>query len=721
MSDLTPDLPRLTLSLHERIVFANGHRFGETGPYERLSGRVQFAVASGAATQPVVTDLDKAPRGADGRVTFAADVCILRPAEAGRGNRRLFFDYGNRGNKRALAFFNDAPASNDPRTLEHAGNGFLLRRGFTVAWLGWEGDLLPGEGRMLLDAPIASEGERPITGHVRVEYIANEPGISVFPLSGLAIGRSYPAVSLDTRRARLTRRPYADSAREPVPPDAWSFARLEQTLAVDGVGQDRALVPSDTHLCVHAGFEPGWIYELIYEAKEPRVLGLGHLAVRDFVSFLKHEERDAAGQPNPLHARGAGVEKAYAWGRSQTGRCIRDFVYLGFNADAQGRRVFDGVMPHVAGAGKMWMNHRFASIVVLPGQEQENHYTPVDRFPFSYALSTDHLTGQRDAILKRPESDPLVIHTDSASEYWHRRASLVHTDTQGQDLPQPATVRTYCWASSQHYASPLVAAPERGLAVNFHNTVATSMFFRACLDALNRWASDGTLPPDSRVPTRREGTLVAVEEWRAAFPAIPGVALPRGPSRLERLDFGEAFERGVIAEEPPAIVPGEAYPVLVPAVDPDGNDRAGVRAPMVSAPLGTYTGWNLRRPELGHGAMLGITGSYLPFPETAEERCHTGDPRPAIAERYRDAEDYVTQIRAAAERLVAERLMLQEDVERVVAAAAGWGRARHAVRLPLAPSVPAAPVVIAAPAEPVQAGAAAPAAPAAPAARAQRR
>jgi hypothetical protein len=418
------------------------------------------------------------------------------------------------------------------------------------------------------------------------------------------------------------------------------------------------------------------------------VLGLGHLAVRDFVSFLKHGEQDAAGQPNPLRARRAGIAKAYAWGRSQTGRCIRDFVYLGFNADAQGRRVFDGVMPHVAGAGKMWMNHRFASIVVLPGQEQENHFTAVDRFPFSYAPSTDHLTGQRDAILKRPESDPLVIHTDTASEYWHRRASLVTTDTQGNDLPQPASVRVYCWASSQHYASPGVARPERGLAANFQNTVATSLFFRACLDALERWATDGTPPPESRVPTRREGTLVTADEWRATFPAIPALALPRGPSRLERLDFGPEFERSGIAQEPPQAVPGQAYPVRVPAVDSDGNDRAGVRAPMVAAPLGTYTGWNLRRPELGHGAMLGITGSYLPFPNTAEERVHTGDPRPAIAERYRDAEDYVERIRAAAERLVAERLMLQEDVERVVAAAAGWGRARHVVRLPLTPARP---------------------------------
>jgi len=670
----------LALTVEERIPFAGGHAFGEAGAYERLTGRVRFQADPSATTQPLVVDLDKAPRNAEGLVDYAADFCLLKPVDLARGNRRLFFDYGNRGNKRCLQFFNDAPGSNAPATLEHAGNGFLMRRGYSIAWLGWQGDLWPGEGRLRLDVPVATDGGRPLTGTVRVEHIVNEPGVVSLPLSGLAPARSYPAVSLDTASARLTRRRYALGAREEIPPERWSFARLERSRAVDGLGIDTALVPSDSHLALHDGFETGWIYELIYQARDPNVLGLGHLAVRDFVSFLKHGAADAEGRANPLGERRP--EKAYAWGRSQTGRCIRDFVYLGFNADAAARRVFDGVMPHVAGAGRMWMGHRFAQLTVLPGQEQENHFSPVDRFPFSYAESSDHLTGRSDAILKRPDSDPLVIHTDSASEYWHRRASLVHTDTRGRDLAQPEGVRVYCWASSQHYASPLVAAPERGIAVNYLNTVATSAFFRANLDALDRWASDGTPPPPSRHPRRDDGSLVPAEDWRAGFPAIPGVALPRGPSRLERLDFGPDLDRGLITREPPEILGEEGYPVLVPAVDADGNDRAGLRAPMVAVPLGTYTGWNLRRPELGQGAMVGITGSYIPFPDTAEQRAQTGDPRPAVQERYRDAAAYQAAIRAAAEALVAEGLLLEEDVERVVAAAADWGAGRHVVGLP---------------------------------------
>ena len=674
---------RLALSIDDRRLFADGLSFGEAGGYERLTGRVRFLADPAGGGHPRIVDLEKAPRTAEGMVEYTADFCLLKPVEPARGNRRVFFDYGNRGNKRALQFFNDAVGSNSPIAPEHAGNGFLMRRGYTVAWLGWQGDLLPGEGRLLLHAPIATDGGRPITGTVRVEYIVNEPGTLAVPLSGLAPARSYPTVSLDTRKARLTRRLYAASRREEIPHDRWSFARVDESPSVDGLGRDRAVVPSDGHLHLHDGFETGWIYELIYEARDPAVLGLGHLAVRDFVVFLKHAERDLDGAENPLREGGGRVEKAYAWGRSQTGRCIRDFIHQGFNDDGAGRPVFDGVLPHVAGAGKMWMNHRFAQLTVLPGQEHENHYTPVDRFPFAYARSTDHLTGVEDAILKRPGTDPLVIHTDSAAEYWHRRASLVVTDTRGRDLPQPETVRVQCWASSQHYASALVARPERGIAANLQNTVATTMLFRANLDALDRWATDGTPPPPSQIPSVAEGTLVPVEDWRATFPAIPGVALPRGPSRLERLDFGPDLDTlGVVTVEPPLVMGQEEYPVLVPAVDADGNDRAGVRAPMVAAPLGTYVGWNLRRPELGHGAMVGITGSYLPFPNTAEEREQTGDPRPAILERYADADAYAAAIRTAALALVEQGHMLEEDVERAVAAAAGWNPARHTVRLP---------------------------------------
>lgn len=668
---------KIELNIVERGAFAEGHEFGAAGPYERLLGRAHYAVDPKAAPQAGIVDLDKAPINADKRVKFAADVCILRPIDPARGNRRLFFGYGNRGNKRELQFFNDAPASNDPSTLAHAGNGFLMRRGYTVVWGAWQGDLLPGDGRMLLDVPVATNIGAPITGLVRTEFIVNRRGITTQPLSGQTSTRSYPTVSLDTRKATLTKRRYPEDERIPLAPEAWAFARVETGEGLDAQGAQRAIVASDSHICLSAGFEPGWIYELVYTARDPLVLGLGHVAVRDLVSFLRYELSDGAGNPNPLE----GIEKAYAWGRSQTGRCLRDFVYRGFNADAHGRKVFDGILPHVAGGGLMWMNHRFANVVSPAGQQYEDHLTPADRFPFSYAESTDHLTDQTDAILKRPDTDPLVIHTQSSTEYWQRRGSLVHTDTAGNDLPQPENVRIYLWSSSQHFADPNLKEPARGVSQNYCNVVRTSMLFRAMLDAMDRWATKGVAPPSSRIPKRSDGTLVAMPDWRRQFPAIPGVAVPREPNSLPLLDFGPEFAQGLISKEPPDVVPGKSYAVLVPSVDADGNEVAGVRVPMVAAPLGTYTGWNLRARGFGHGAMFEFTGSYIPFPESAEERHATGDPRRSLLERYVSSEDYVNAVAAAAGDLVKEGLMLEEDLQRAVAAAADWGRPLHDVRL----------------------------------------
>ncbi|HVZ07584.1 alpha/beta hydrolase domain-containing protein [Rhodopila sp.] len=691
----------LTIRIDDRRPFADGHDFGGTGPYERLSGRVLFAVDPDAPAQADVVDIDKAPRDEDGRVRFEADFMILKPAH---GNGRVLFDYGNRGHKRALQFFNDAPHSNDPLSRAHAGNGFLMRRGYAVAWLAWEGDIMPGDGRVVLDVPVATDNGAPITGRVRTEIIVDAPGTTTLPLSGRVAAWSYPVA--DPSDAVLTRRRFPYDPKEVVPRSAWCFGQRIAGSGAESAGTESALVPSDRFIHYPAGFQPGWIYELLYTARDPKLMGLGHVAVRDFVSFLKHEDSDA----NPL----AGVQKVYGWGRSQTGRCLRDFVYRGYNADAAGRRVFDGVMPHVAGAGRKWLNHRFASPIVSGGQQYEDHFNIADSFPFSYAWSRDHLTGREDAILKRPQTDPLVFHTQTASEYWTRRGSLVHTDTQGNDLPQPDTVRVYFWSSSQHSANPLLAAPVRGVGQNLSNSVATSMLFRAMLDAMDRWATDGTPPPPSRIPTRADGTLVEYARWKRQFPAIPGVMPLAEPNALPLLDFGPDAERGLL-REPPELVRGRndpdgaprpahqgpahqgpahqgpahqgpayqglRYTVLVPSVDTDGNDVAGVRVPMVEAPLGTYTGWNPRARGFGHGVQWRFEGSYIPFPDTEAERALTGDPRRPIQARYADWHAYQAAIAQAAERLVGWGLMLDEDIARCVEAAADWNRSRHVTSL----------------------------------------
>jgi len=290
----------------------------------------------------------------------------------------------------------------------------------------------------------------------------------------------------------------------------------------------------------------------------------------------------------------------------------------------RGTQVFDGILPHVAGAGRKWLNHRFANAVVSGGQQYEDHFNPADTFPFCYAETTNHLTGRRDAILKRPETDPLVIHTQSSTEYWQRRGSLVHTHTRGNDLPQPETVRVYFWASSQHFADPVAPRLERGIRQNYLNTVATSTLFRAMIDAMDRWATASVAPPDSRIPRRADGTLVTFEEWLRQFSAIPGVAKPHGPNPLSLLDFGPDAERGIL-KEPPVVAPGDGYTVLVPAVDEDGNDVAGVRAPMVQAPLGTYCAGTSGRAVLVTAPCTNSPAATSPCP-----RRRRSDGRPAI-------------------------------------------------------------------------------------------
>lgn len=651
-----------------RRLVADGMVFDEVGPYERLLGKVYYQVDPSESAQAGIVDLDKAPKNADGRVEFEGDFVLLRPLDSNRGNRRILFEYCNRGNLRAIQFFNDARPSNDPINASDVGNGFLMRQGYLLAWCAWQGDLWPGDGRLTLEVPEATENGKQINGIVRTEIIVNELGCLSVPLSGHASTKSYPTANMDPNSAKLTRRRYPENQRQIISPSDWAFARIEEGVGSSEHRSGQAIVPSNSHIYLPAGFETGWIYELVYPAQNPLVLGLGHVAVRDFVSYLKYGGDDSCGQPNPA---GSEIEKAYCWGRSQAGRVIREMVYTGFNADSKQRKVFDGVLPHVSGGGLMWMNHRFACITSTAGQQYEEHENIADRFPFSYASSTDHVSGDTDAILKRSETDPLVIHTQTATEYWQRHGSLVHTDTKGNDLPQPDTVRIYFWSSSQHFADPNLTVPVRGVCKQYNNIVRTTMLFRAVLIAMDCWATDGRAPPASQIPSSKDRTLVEFEEWQTQFPKIPGVVIPSNPNRLVPYDFGPKASSGLLTLQPPARGHGD-YKILVPAVDQDGNEIAGVRAPMVQAALGTYTGWNVRDRGHGEGYMHEFTGSYFPFPESEDIRRSIQDPRPSVRSRYIDTEDYLNEIRGAAENLVQEGLMLEEDVERFTAEVSNW-------------------------------------------------
>ena len=659
----------------ERSIFADGKQFKNHGSYEVIKGYILFNIDPKSRFYKGVTDIKKAPTNRNGNVEFKSDFLILRPSESGKGNQSIFFEWVNRGNIRCLQFFNDAIASNSPIKADHVGNGFLFRNGYTIVFCAWQGDLLAGDDRFLMELPVAKNNGKSIKGLVRSQFILEQNGIKTQPLSGWYNTRSHPTVSMDPKKAILTKRPYTNAKIQKIPSKEWYFAREEKGLGLDGSNIETSIVPSDSHIYLPGGFETGWIYELIYTAKDPLIMGLGHPAVRDFVSFLRYEKKDSQGRPNPL--LNLKIEKVYGWGRSQSGRLIRDFVYQGYNKDQKDRKVFDGLMPHVSGAGMLWMNHRFANTVTPAGQEHEYHINCADRFPFSYAKSTDHLTRKNDSILKRPKTDPLIIHTQSATEYWQRRGSLVHTDTQGNDLEQPENVRIYCWGSSQHFADPLLKAFSNKNCQNFTNSVRTSMFFRAMLTRMGMWARDGVLPPPNLYPLRENGTLLNGEEWRKKFPKIPGTMTPNGPAKLPLLDFGPNFSKGLITKEPPRIIDEAGYTTMVPSVDQDGNDIGCLRAPMVEVPLATYTGWNIRVRGQGHGAMYQFSGSSIPFPETPDEKFATNDPRRSILERYRDRNHYIELILKSAKILEKEGFLLREDVKRCGEWAHNWDFQRH--------------------------------------------
>ena len=663
---------QVRLNIERRMSFADGAPFGDAGPYERLVGSVSFALDPGDPRNANVVDLSLALRNANGSVEFRADLDILKPVDLNRGNGRLLYDVNNRGNKTALRAFNDAPAGNDPQTLASAGNGFLMRQGFTIVWSGWQGDLVAGDGLLTVDLPEALEDGKSLRDTVRQEFIAEQETLSM-PLSGAPNIHSYPALDLDTAHATMTLREREQDPRVPLAPDAWAFAEAET------VGGELQLRPSSTACYVKGGFKPGWIYELIYETEGSRVMGLGLVGIRDLMSMLLHDATDANGAANPV----AGQEKAYMYGQSLSARVIRQFIYDGYNVDPEGRKVCDAVYSHVSGAGRLFTNARFAQVGRYPRQHEE-HQWPSERYPFAYSAVPDAFSDKMDSVLKRPDTDPLVMHTHTNTEYWNRHASLGHTDPRtGDDVALPDTVRIYFLASAQHTGA---TPPPDDVAQQRPNVMNNGPLMRAALTLMDRWATDGAPPPPSLVPRRVEGTLVTPETALQAFPRVPGAGTPAWPSRLPLYDYGPGFDHGLVTEHPPKPAPGKEYVVQVPQVDEDGNDLGGLRSPDIMAPVGTHTGWNLRRSGFAEGDLASLGGSFMPFARTRAEREANGDPRLSIEERYASHEDYVSQVREAAQQLLADGFLLEEDAVRYVDAA----KARN----PLDESIPLAPLAL---------------------------
>jgi hypothetical protein len=617
-----------------------GRPFGPAGPYEKLSGTIHFAVDPRESANLIIADIGKAPTNAAGKVEFSSDFYLIKPKGPSAGNGTLLYEVSNRGGKGMLGFFNRAAGSLDPQTAEQFGDGFLLEQGFTLLWVGWQFDPPLREGLVRLSAPIAREVDgRPIQGLVRSDFVPLQrmTQASLADREHLA----YAVANASDPANVLTVRDSREGSRRTIPRDQWQFT-------ADGQAVQMA-----------AGFEPGKIYEVVYRSQDPPVAGVGLAAIRDAVSRLKY-----AGASELGLSEGA-LERAIAFGISQSGRFLRTFLYYGFNEDESHRKVFDGVMAHVAGAGRGSFNHRFAQ----PSRDAHpylNFLYPTDIFPFTDVAQRDPETGIEDGLLThgtRPQFQPRVFYTNSSYEYWGRAASLFHTTIDGlEDAPLPSNVRAYLLAAGQHGVAGF--PPTRTIGQQLSNPLDYRWVMRRLLVSMNRWITSGVEPPPSAYPRLDQGTLVPLDKLK--FPRIPSVNGPAAPHKAYRADYGPDFiSKGIVSQEPPKV--GSSFPILVPQVDADGNELAGIRVPELSVPLATYTGWNLFNERSGPPDVLSsMQGSFIPFPRTRADRERTNDPRRSIAERYQDREQYLGLISKAANDLVDRGYLLKEDVTRIV-------------------------------------------------------
>jgi hypothetical protein len=581
-----------------RVDIARRADVGTSG-YEKLVGTIHFAVDPADPRNTVIVDLDKAATS-NGRVLFSADLYVLKPKDAARSNGVALVEVSNRGNKGLLSTFNRAASGGrDPSTDADLGDGLLMRRGYTLVWVGWQFDVVRGNGGLKLDAPIAAG----LTAIVRAELTPNERTAEA-TLADLA---GYPPVDPDGVETALTVRDGPHGPAEPIARDRWRLRG--NRLALDG------------------GFEPGRTYAVAYRATNLPVAGAGLAALRDTAAWLKHA-------PEAI----APVRRAYAWGSSQSGRFLRTFLYYGFNSDEKGRLVFDAVMPHIAGAARLSLNER--------GATPNAGKAPTPGFPFADGALRDPISGRTEGLLENDRArrnQPKIFYTNTSVEYWgpDRSAALVHTSPDGAiDVALPDNVRVYFLTGTQHV--PARFPPRTSIGQQPENPLEYAWTLRALLDAMDRWVRHATPPPASQYPRIADGTLVPI--GRLAFPSIPGVRSPRTlPGRRDGTT---------------------PLPFLVPQVDADGNERAGVRTAELAVPVATYTGWNFRAQSIGGTSFaVGLMGSTIPFAERAGP---TLDPRPSLAERYPTKDRYMALARAHADRLVNDGYLLADDVGQVM-------------------------------------------------------
>jgi hypothetical protein len=632
----------------------DGKVFGKVGAYEKLRGKAYGELDPTAPQNAAITDIQLAPRNARGKVEYVMDIYILKPINLANGNHKLFLEVNNRGGK-LFGGFNNSSGGNDPTTAAHAGDGFLMNGGYTIAWNGWDPSASAANNNLTITVPtVRNPDSSPITGPSYEYIVFDDKPSTTYSLA-------YPAATLNTAQATLTVRDHLQDSPTVIPAGGWEYVN-ERTIR---------LLPAGTT------FRQSAIYEFAYPARDPIAAGIGFAATRDFVSFLRYARADDFGNVNPL---AGDLQYTFSYAVSQPARYLNDFQTLGFNADENNRRVIDGIENWLGGGSGIGLNVRFAQ-PARTERNRQNHLYPEGIFPFAYPVTTDPFTGKtggRIAACSTSHTCPNVFEINSANEYWVKAASLLHTDATGNDLPDPENVRFFLVSGAQHGAGNV---SNRGLCQQFQNPTNAEPMLRALFIALDNWVTKGTAPPRSEVPRRSTGTAVianAHQNWQTGqiaqetlgWPTIPGVTYTGLITTRYQLDFGTSFGKGIMSQYPPSIGERPVYINFVSKVDQDGNEIAGIRLPPVVAPIATTTGWALRRAGYGENEGCEGAGQFIPFKPTKAERLSVNDPRLSLQERYQTHDGYVKAVEKAARKLAEQRFLLQEDVEQYINTAA---------------------------------------------------
>jgi hypothetical protein len=650
----------------------SGASFGAVGAYEILSGKAYGTLDPRAPANAGLTNLRYVPLNAEGLINYSMDIAILRPVNAGAGNGRIFFEIINRGGPQSFGILNKG-------SLTNPGNGFLMKQGYAIVLSGWQPEANPATAAYKAYFPIATKGTQPITETVMEVYVPDTPetgagNTHMVTSNVLNSNLTYPpyppaiAPVSSPAGATLTVRQHYDDARIPLSISAVTFTSPTRVAIDLTEGKSK-------------GMDAGAIYELVYQAENPYVGGVGFASVRDLISYLRNQTVDSAGNDNPARPNGMPIAAAYGWGRSQSGRFLKQFIYAGFNEDLSGRMVFDGGFALVSGARMTDHNVPFAQTSRWIRQHEERDYAGTE-FPFTYQTVYDPRTGKTDGILNRCSATrtcPKIFHIDSDYESWHGHISLVVTDPEGHELRKPEgfasgserrldsavhdnngvalpdNVRAYQLSGQAHGAGN--GTPSATPVTNCKlasNPLDDSAVDRALVVAMDEWVTGGATPPASEYPNLAAKTLQTLEEQAAMWPTIPGFPFNR------RIAMAQVANYGTV---PPSY--GATYPIYVPKTDPViGNPRGGVIGPDLAAPLGTYMGRNFRAPGHAEDELCAGNSGFIPFAATKAARLASGDSRPSLEELYPGgATQFYAQRRAQIEALIAKRLALPSELD----------------------------------------------------------